>query len=144
MSKILFGIILALSTIIVFGSWRYSVALESLGEFEQANRQLESTIESLSAQQQRLVSQREKENQQGLQHHEKALAILHDEMLTKLALKQHKIDQLQTRIKKLKKKKQSIKISGIIDAAHAEEVSDESLPEKCAELPIPDFYLKQL
>jgi len=144
MSKILFGIILALSVIIAFGSWRYTSALENLGEFEQANRQLEATIESLNKQQQRLLSQRENENQQGLQHHEKALAILRDEMATKLALKQHKIDQLQARIEKIKANQQAIKIKGVIGTAHAKEVSNESLPEKCAELPIPEFYLQQL
>jgi len=144
MSKILFGIILALSVVIAFGSWRYSVTLENLGELEQANRQFESTIESLNEQQQRLILQREQENQQGLQHHEKTLSILRDEMLAKLALKQHKIDQLQTRIEKIRTNQQAIKMKGIIGTAHAKEVSNESMPEKCAELPIPEFYLQQL
>jgi len=144
MSKILFGIIIALSVIVVFGSWRYSLTLENIGELEQANRQLESTIKSLNEQQQGLISQREQENQQGLQHHEKALAILRDEMATKLALKQHKIDQLQARIEKIKTNQQAIKMKGIIGTAHAKEVSNENMPEKCAELPIPEFYLQQL
>lgn len=144
MTKILFGIIVALSAVIAIGSWRYSLALESLGKFEQANQQLEVTIESLNSQQQTLVSEREKENQLGVSHYEKTLAILREEMATRLRLKQHKIDQLQTRIKKLKANQQPIKVSGVIDAVQAKEISDESLPEKCAELPIPEFYLKQL
>lgn len=136
MTKIYLGVILALLFVLGFGFWQYSSAIESLGEFEQANRQLESSVRSMEERQQQLRLQYQKANDVSALHHEEALRIINAEMLSKEGLMQYKI----------KKLRQQLKPSMVF--INKESTDKEQINEKetnnCAENFIPEFYLKQL
>jgi predicted house-cleaning NTP pyrophosphatase (Maf/HAM1 superfamily) len=146
MSKIYLGAISTLLFILGIGFWQYSSAIESLGEFEQANRQLESSVRSMEERQQHLNLQYHKASDVSLQHHEKALQIINAEMLSKERLLQYKIKQLRQQLSKQKNNAVQLKSSMVFtnkESTNKEKV-DEKETDNCAESYIPEFYLKQL
>ncbi len=146
MSKIYLGVISTLLFILGIGFWQYSSAIESLGEFEQANRQLESSVRSMEERQQQLSLQYRKANDVSSLHHEKTLQIINTEMLSKERLLQYKIKQLRQQLSKQKNNAVQLKPSMIFtnkESTNKEQV-DEKETNNCAESYIPEFYLKQL
>ena len=146
MSKIYLGVILTLLFILGFGFWQYSSAIESLGEFEQANRQLESSVRSMEERQQQLSMQYQKANDVSALHHEKALQIINAEMLSKEDLLQYKIKQLRQQLSKQKDNAAQLKPSMVFTNKESadKELVNEKETNNCAESVIPEFYLKQL
>lgn len=146
MTKIYLGVILTLLFVLGFGFWQYSSAIESLGEFEQANRQLESSVRSMEERQQQLSMQYQKANDVSALHHEKALQIINAEMLSKEGLLQYKIKQLRQQLSKQKNNAAQLQASMVF--TNKESTDKEQVNEKetnnCAENLIPEFYLKQL
>ena len=146
MSKVYLGVILTLLLVLGFGFWQYSSAIESLGEFEQANRQLESSLHSMEERQQQISLQYQKAGNVSALHHEKALQILNAEMLSKERLLQYKIKELRRQLSQQKDNTEKTKPSMIF--TNKESVDKERVNEKetnnCAESFIPEFYLKQL
>lgn len=141
MSKVCLGVgsTLLLSLGVVF--WLYTSALESMGELEQANNQYVATIESFENQIQERAKQQQFDSELSLSHHEKALKILRDEMSAKENYFSYRENKLRLEIKRLKATSiQTVNISkDVVD----EEINKED-SDKCAELPIPESYLKQL
>jgi len=138
MSKVCLGagFTLVLGLGIVF--WLYGSALESIGELEQANKQYIATIESYEDQKKEIVRQQQLDSELSLNHHEKALKILRDEMRMKESVFAHRENKYKLEIKRLKTA--SVQTNrDVSDEKISKEVS-----EQCAELPIPEFYLKQL
>ena len=148
MSKIYLGVIATLTVVLILGFWRYSSVVESLGELEQANKQLVSTVESIEDQNKSLIKQQKHESGLSADHHEKTLKILRNEMRTKQILAQHKINKLTLDLKKSQAEVVRLKTgsAGLINISkeHDSEKIPKTISEKCAELPIPEFYLKQL
>ena len=146
MSKIFMGVIFTLGVILVVVSWRYASAVEQLGETEQANRQLESTLNSLQLQNQQLLKQQQQATEVSSQHHEKTMAILRKEMRTKLDISEHKSNQLRLKLNRLRQENAQVKKGHQLVKVKmdSKDIDDESSSEKCAEVPIAEFYLKQL
>lgn len=146
MSKVYLGVILTLLFVLGFGFWQYSSAIESLGEFEQANRQLESSVHSMEDRQEQLSLQYQKASDVSALHHEKALQIINAEMLSKERLLQYKIKQLRQQSSKQKDNAEKLKPSMVFtnkESADKERVNEKET-NNCAESFIPEFYLKQL
>lgn len=146
MSKIFMGVIATLTVILVIVSWRYASAVEQLGETEQANRQLESSLESLQLQNQQLVRQQEQATEVSSKHHENTVNILRQEMQAKLELARHKSNNLRTALNQLRQENAQIKQGQQLVKVKMKnkDVENENSSEKCAEVPIAEFYLKQL
>lgn len=146
MSKVFIGVIATLTVTLIMVSWRYASAIEQLGETEQANRQLESTVETLQLQNQQLVKQQEQAAEVSSQHHEKTMNILRKEMQVKLEIARHKSNNLRADLNRLKQENAQIKQGQQLVKAkmNNKDVEDENSSEKCAEIPIAEFYLKQL
>jgi len=145
-SKIFMGVIATLTIILVFVSWRYASAVEQLGETEQANRQLESTLKSLQVQNQQLVRQQEQATEVSSKHHEETMNILRQEMQSKLKIARHKSNNLRAALTQLRQENAQIKQGRHLVKAkmNNKDIEDENSSEKCAEVPIAEFYLKQL
>jgi len=145
-SKIFMGVIATLTVILVIVSWRYASAVERLGETEQANRQLESTLESLQVQNQQLVRQQEQATEVSSKHHEKTMNILRQEMQAKLKIARHKSNNLRAALNQSRQENAQVKQGRQLVKAkmNNKDVEDENSSEKCAEVPIAEFYLKQL
>ena len=144
MSKIyLWGTIVLL---LGLGFWRYSVVVQELGEAEQANRQYQVTIKSM---QQEKDSDREKQRQDseiGLKHYNESLAIVRSEMKKKEDLLLHRINILKKEADRTKKENHQLKsgFKSMEVKSNEKESFNENNAEACAELPIPEYYLKQL
>jgi vacuolar-type H+-ATPase subunit I/STV1 len=139
MSKVYLGIIFTLLLGLGFGFWQYSSVLESLGELEQANRQLLTNVNSMEEQKQQLIKQQKQASEISSEHHEKALQIVNAEMLSKQRLLQYKIKQLKQQLSDVQFKV----VSTNKDAINKEQVNEKKVND-CAESIIPEFYLKQL
>lgn len=127
MSKIYLGVISTLLFILGIGFWQYSSAIESLGEFEQANRQLESNVRIMEERQQQLNLQYQKASDVSAGHHEKALQIINAEMLSKGRLLQYKIKQLRQQLSKQKNNAVQLKSSMVFtnkESANKEQVDE--------------------
>ena len=148
MSKVYLGVIFTLSLLLVFGFWRYSSALESLGELEQANKQLVSTVSSSEKQKKHLIKQQKQDGELSSRHHEKALQILSAEMRAADVLHVYKMGKLKRELNKYKLEVSHLKSGSVKLINTSKELVNEKtskeISEKCAELPIPEFYLKQL
>jgi len=146
MTKVLSGVIFTLTVILVFGFWRYASVVEALGETEQANRQLESTLQSLEDQNDQLIQQQARAAEVSHQHHEQTVKILREEIQTRLAIEQHKTKKLASKLKRMADANTQVKSGMQLVKAKTDnkDVDDENNSEKCAEVPIAEFYLKQL
>lgn len=132
MSKVYLGVIFTLLLGLGFGFWQYSSVLESLGELEQANRQLLTDVNSMEDHNQKLIKQQKQASDISSEHHEKALQIINAEMLSKQNLLQYKIKKLKAEV-----------ASTIKEGTYKEQVNEQKI-NNCAESFISDFYLKQL
>ncbi|MDH5518542.1 MAG: hypothetical protein OEY36_12110 [Gammaproteobacteria bacterium] len=146
MSKIYLGAILSLSIILSLGFWRYSSLSQQLGQLEQANRQLMTTLESEQLHKTKQLAQQQQSAELSATHHEKTLEIVKQEMQVQQNLLQHKIHQLQQRLLKLTEQS-----SGLKNQRPSRHVSDlsrdegnEKNSESCADMPVAEFYLMQL
>lgn len=146
MSKIYIGIIFTLLLGLGIVFWQYSSVLKSLGELQQANRQLISHVNSMEQQQQQLTQQLQQASEISSAHHDKTLKIVNAEMTTKEGLFQYKIEQLKKQLGKLQLEKTQLKL-GVVSTnmdSKQKEYLNEDKSNKCAESVIPEFYLKQL
>lgn len=134
MSKIYLGIIISLITGLGLLSWRYSAAQQDIGELEQANRQLLTSLQAVEQQNKTLHEQQQSAAEISARHHEKTLSIVRAEQQAQAELLQHKITRLQNRLRQVADTK----------TVSMEEKNETIQQQECAETIIPEFYLKQL
>lgn len=135
-----------IALVIILGFWRYTSVVQALGESEQANRQLEMTIEAVQVQNDQLLKQQREDSEISLDHHNKTLKIVRNEMQGQLNLLQYKVDNLKQNLKKTKTENNQLRANLIpVDMVKfSKEQTREEKSKECAETPVAEFYLKQL